>query len=114
MELKTEDFNKKVFDINETTKNFLGDKPVVVEFYSPHCGPCKIVKKVLEKMELERDDIDIYTVNVESERELKNTFHVVSVPMMLYLDNKGEGVTDMGAKPKTLIEKIIKEKCFHS
>ena len=66
--LNKADFIKKVADIENNTKEwtFLGDKPALIDFYAPWCGPRKRLSPILEEVSEEyAGKIDIYKVNVD-------------------------------------------------
>ena len=102
-ELKTTaDFNKFIYDLESTEENdelkFLGDKPAIVDFYAPWCGPCKVLESTLKEIEDEYDGkVDIYKVNTEDALEVATKFRVMSIPTVLYIPTKGEPEMSPGA-----------------
>lgn len=85
--LTADAFKKDVFDY-ETSKewDFKGDVPVIIDFYSDWCGPCKAVAPILEELSNEYEGkIKIYKVNTEIEQELSSAFQIRSIPSMLFI-----------------------------
>ena len=94
--------------INITRNNFQNeiinsDKPVLLDFWAPWCGPCCMVGPILEEIAGERSDIKIGKINVDEQPELASQFRVMSIPTLIVIKDGKIVNQSMGAKPKNAI-----------
>ena len=107
------EFLKKIADYENHSKEwkYLGDKadkPVLVDFYSDTCIPCKQMAGILGDIEDENEDnIYIYKVNVDKEPELARDFGIQSIPTIWFVPMKGEPQVNMGALSKEQLKGYI-------
>ena len=83
------------------------EKPVLLDFWAPWCGPCRMLAPILDQVAQERADIKVAKVNVDEEPELAGQFRVYSIPMLAVMKD-GQMVNQMvGARPKHQILSMI-------
>ncbi|MCX6385811.1 MAG: thioredoxin [Solirubrobacterales bacterium] len=90
----------EVTDSNFQAEVIESDKPVLVDFWAPWCGPCRVVGPVLEEIAGERDDLRIVKLNVDENQQTAATFEVLSIPTMILFKNGSVAKKIIGAMPK--------------
>ena len=96
------------FESNPNEWKYLGDKPAIVDFYASWCGPCKTIAPILEELAAEYgDEIYIYKVNTDKEKELSAAFGIRSLPSLLFIPMEGKPQMTQGSMPKDKFKEAI-------
>ena len=94
--------------INITVENFeaeviKSEKTVLVDFWAPWCGPCRMLSPVVDEIGEERTDIKVGKVNVDEQEELAMRFGIMSIPTLIVFKNGEPVKKTMGVQPKAAI-----------
>jgi len=93
-----------VTDSNFQAEVLESEQPVLVDFWAPWCGPCRVVGPVLEEIAAERDDLRIVKLNVDENQQTAANFQVLSIPTMILFKNGQVAKKVIGAYPKKRLE----------
>ena len=93
-----------VTDTNFQAEVIESEKPVLVDFWAPWCGPCRVVAPVLEEIAGERDDLKIVKLNTDENPQVSAQFQVLSIPTLILFKNGEVAKKVIGAYPKRKLE----------
>ena len=76
--------------VHITKDNFVSivnqnEKPVLIDFWAPWCGPCQMVGPIIEEIAAERSDIIVGKINVDDEMELARQYRILSIPTLIVM-----------------------------
>jgi len=95
---------KEVTDTNFQAEVIESETPVLVDFWAPWCGPCRVVSPVLEEIDAERDNLRVVKMNVDDNQQVAMQYGIMALPTMVLFRNGQETVRIQGAYPKKRIE----------
>jgi len=94
----------EVTDSNFQAEVLEAEGPVLVDFWAPWCGPCRVVAPVLEEMAGERDDLKVVKLNVDDNQQTAASYQVMSIPTLILFRDGQVAKKVVGALPKKRLE----------
>ena len=92
---------------NFTNEVLHSEKTVLLDFWAPWCGPCRMVSPIVDEIAAERTDIKVGKINVDEEPELAAEFNVMSIPTLVVIKDEKIVNQAMGARPKAAILALL-------
>ncbi len=106
--ITTSEFNN-LFEYSSNEIKNKQNSPCIIEASAQWCGPCRVMKPILEEISNEYKDIIFYNFDVDDEYEIATLFEIRSIPSILFIPKEGATKMSVGAIPKDKLKKLIKE-----
>ena len=97
----------EVTDNNFTAEVLESPQPVLVDFWAPWCGPCRIIAPHLEELDAEREDLTIVKMNVDENPQTAAKYGIMSIPTLLLFKNGEVAKQVVGALPKARLQQEL-------
>ncbi len=94
----------EVTDDNFQAEVIESETAVLVDFWAPWCGPCRMVAPVLEEIAAERADLKIVKLNTDENQQTASQFEVLSIPTLILFKHGSVAAKVIGALPKKRLE----------
>lgn len=95
LKITSENFEREVLN---------SDKPVLIDFWAPWCGPCRMLSPTIAEIAEEyKNKVKVGKVNVDEEGELASMFRVSSIPLLVVMKNGKVVNSSVGVRPKSQI-----------
>lgn len=96
-----------IIEHNSENPVVIGEKPVLLYFYATWCGPCKMTGDYLEEFSNKHPEVTIYKINVDENEDITDTFHVQSLPTLIYTNLNGDIWRHNGLMTVKMLEEKI-------
>jgi thioredoxin len=97
----------EVTDNNFAAEVLEAGQPVLVDFWAPWCGPCRIIAPHLEELDNERDDLTVVKMNVDENPETAAKYGIMSIPTLILFRNGQVAKQVVGALPKARLQQEL-------
>ena len=97
----------EVTDNNFQAEVLESESPVLVDFWAPWCGPCRIIAPSLEELNDEIDNLRVVKLNVDENQQTAAQYEVMSIPTLIVFKNGQPAKKIIGAMPKKRLQQEL-------
>ena len=110
--MTTEEFKKEIWDFEQSKDwKYLGDKPAIINLHAAWCPPCKKLSPILDELQKKyKGQLLIHMVDVDQEPQIALLFNATTIPLMVFIPERGKPIHIAGLRPKEQLEQIMLER----
>jgi thioredoxin 1 len=97
----------EVTDNNFQAEVLESETPVLVDFWAPWCGPCRVIAPSLEELNDEIDNLRVVKLNVDENQQTAAHYDVMSIPTLIVFKNGQPAKKIIGAMPKKRLQQEL-------
>ena len=98
-----------IIDKNNFEQEVLkSEKPVLIDFWAPWCGPCRAISPIVDEIAKEISELKVCKINVDENPELASKYGVMSIPLLVVIQNGEMAAESLGVRPKAEIMEFLK------
>ena len=100
---------REITDENFEAEVLSADRPVVIDFWAPWCGPCKAVEPILADLAEANAGVDFVKLNIDENPLTAARYDVLSIPTAILFEGGEAKATLIGARPRSHYERVLAE-----
>ncbi len=97
----------EINNANFTSEVLESDKKVLVDFWAPWCGPCRMVSPIVDEIANESDAVKVAKINIDEQPQLASQYGVMSIPTLMVFENGDVVEKAVGARNKAFILQML-------
>lgn len=88
-------------------KALLNEGKVLIDFWASWCGPCKVMKPMVEQFADLADDVKVYFCNIDEDHEMASVFGIKSIPTLIYMEDGEVKDRKVGVLPHSVLKGMV-------